>query len=372
RDRHNGLNRLFGGGGPAQGGQAPPANPFPAPPSGVPPPGAPPPGNGPGVAGGPTGEIGQPGVLRLLVPPLSNEIGWLLPFGLASIILVALATPLQMPLADQHKSLILWGGWLLTAAVFFSVAEFYHAYYLVMIGAPLAALVAMGLTRFWAIARRRPAFGWGMLALSALLTVVLQAWIAADYVDSLVLAALSSSMVAVGVILMTISLINRDRRLQAISALTLVSSMLMIPFVWSVMTTLEATPNVPLPSAYGDKAGPRGPVERSNHSGDPLLAYLLANTQDVFYLAAVPSSHDGSQWVIDTGQPVLYMGGFNGRDPVVGAEDLQARVDAGDLRYILLNGAGSASSTGITGWVRQECVLVDEPVTGGRTLYRCD
>ncbi|MBN1665435.1 MAG: hypothetical protein JW862_00035, partial [Anaerolineales bacterium] len=89
-----------------------------------------------------------------------------------------------------------------------------------------------------------------------------------------------------------------------------------------------------------------------------LLAYLNANTQDIFYLMAVPSSMQGADYVLATDRPVLYMGGFNGRDPVVTSDDLAQMVSAGELRYIYLSGGGGTNAE-VSSWVASSCTLVE-------------
>jgi 4-amino-4-deoxy-L-arabinose transferase-like glycosyltransferase len=46
--------------------------------------------------------------------------------------------------------LVLWGIWLLTTGVFFSIALFYHTYYLVMIAPAIAALGGIAVVSLWA------------------------------------------------------------------------------------------------------------------------------------------------------------------------------------------------------------------------------
>ncbi len=67
-------------------------------------------------------EIGEVGALRLFTAPLSNEIGWLLPLGLASIGLIAVSSRVRLPITKEHQAVVFWGGQLITALVFFSVS----------------------------------------------------------------------------------------------------------------------------------------------------------------------------------------------------------------------------------------------------------
>ena len=75
---------------------------------------------------------------------------------------------------------------------------------------------------------------------------------------------------------------------------------------------------------------------------------------------AVPSSMQGADYVLATGRPVLYMGGFNGNDQVVSAENLAQLVKNGELRYVYWNagGRGMGSNSEISSWVTSSCTPV--------------
>ncbi len=105
---------------------------------------------------------------------------------------------------------------------------------------------------------------------------------------------------------------------------------------------------------------------------EALLRFLQAHTSDTRYLMAVPSSMQGSDYVLATGRPVLYLGGFMGQDRVVTADDLSRMVADGELRYIYWNssrggfrgfGGNSANQSEISSWVASNCT----PVQGFNT-----
>ena len=170
---------------------------------------------------------------------------------------------------------------------------------------------------------------------------------------------------------------------------TILSAMLVIPTYWTVMT-VASNPNINLPTAYSgsnQQDGLDGANRARIQGGAPatnvnkkLLAYLEANTQDVEYLVAVPSSQSGSSLVLATGRPVLYMGGFGGQDEVVTAEDLSAMVANGELRYVMYGG-DRGGKTDIANWLNSLCSAVQEfsgsspsnqgPSNQETTLYLC-
>src|SRR3989441_4061946 len=139
---YNGIQRLlgqFGFGGGNRYLQSPPTGTqsgnftggaFPRPGAGGS--GQPPRGFGNAGGGSSTGmfNTGNPGLLRLFNEPLGGQIVWLLPMALLGILALAWQRRPRFREDRQQHSLILWGTWLLTMAVFFSVATFFHHYYL--------------------------------------------------------------------------------------------------------------------------------------------------------------------------------------------------------------------------------------------------
>jgi len=68
---------------------------------------------------------------------------------------------------------VLWGMWLLTTAIFFSVASFIHQYYLVTMAPAIAALFGIGLVVMWQDYRRPGWRGW-LLPIALLATAAEQ------------------------------------------------------------------------------------------------------------------------------------------------------------------------------------------------------
>lgn len=96
-------------------------------------------------------ETGSPGVFRFFTSPLSKQMSWLLPFALVSVLIALFGSKVQLPIeAGVHKALILWGGWLLTCVVFFSmVSGIFHSYYAIMLAPALGAMVGIGFAQLY-------------------------------------------------------------------------------------------------------------------------------------------------------------------------------------------------------------------------------
>ncbi len=322
---------------------------------------------GPGGPGG-AGETGQPGVLRLFSTPLSKETSWLLPFGLFSALLMAFRDRLHWPIAPKHQALALWGGWLLTGAVFFSVAGFFHEYYLSMLAPPLAALVAMGIVELWRLRQERPWLAIGLLLIGVGGTLVLQIVTAQAFVKTVWWLPFVIGLFIPGALLLIAA--RREWSRVALAGFAgVIAAMLVTPGIWSGLTMLYSSENQSLPSAYSGRAS--GPVNRGGlQINQALLNYLESNTQETTFLMAVPSAMQGADYVLATGRPVLYLGGFMGQDQVESSASLAQMVAEGKLRFIYWGGQGGGLGPGgqsdISTWVANTCT----PVQGFDTATR--
>jgi 4-amino-4-deoxy-L-arabinose transferase-like glycosyltransferase len=118
-------------------------------------------------------NTGTAGPFRLFNEPLGGQIVWLLPLALLGML--ALAWQHRPHLRDdrQQQSLVLWGIWLLTMAVFFSAAGFFHQYYLSTLAPAICAMFGIGVVVMWNDLKRSGWRGW-LLPVALLLTAAEQ------------------------------------------------------------------------------------------------------------------------------------------------------------------------------------------------------
>jgi 4-amino-4-deoxy-L-arabinose transferase-like glycosyltransferase len=329
-------------------------------------------GGGGGQFPGPGGQAGgnsfmntgQPGILRLFVSPLSKEVSWLLPFGALSMLLLAFRNRLHWPFEPDQQALVLWGGWLLTGAVFFSIAGFFHQYYLSMLAPPLAALVGISAAGLWQLRARRPWLALGLLLGGAGLTLAFQAYTARAFTSDAWWLPVAAALLACGALLLVVGTLRRSARSTLAGFGLVMIAILVTPGIWSALTTLNSGSNQVIPAAYsGTSFGPQGAAggQGGLQIDQALLSYLQQNTVGMKYLMAVPSSMVGASYVLATGRPVLYIGGFNGQDQVAGSVDLARLVAEGQLRYIYWGGGGGPGPSGqssVSNWVASQCTVV--------------
>jgi 4-amino-4-deoxy-L-arabinose transferase-like glycosyltransferase len=285
----------------------------------------------------------------------------LLVLALFSAALLAFRARLQWHIVPKHQAVVLWGGWLLIGAIFFSVAGFFHEYYLSILGAPIAALVGIGIVELWQIRGKHPWLALGLILIAAGGTLGLQIVTANAFVKTMWWLP-----VVIGLFIVGAALLVPWRKLQRVALIgfvCIVAALLITPAIWSGLTVLNSSANQSLPSAYdGRSAGP--PNMGRTQVNQTLLKYLESNTQGMKYLLAVPSSMQGADYVLATGRPVLYLGGFNGMDRVVTSAELEKMVTARELRYIYYDARGGgmggpgATQSDVSSWVTNACTLV--------------
>ncbi len=318
-----------------------------------------------GAGGGGFPGTGQAGVWRLFTSPLSKEVSWLLPFGLFSIVLLLFRDRLRWTIEPKHQAVVLWGGWLLIGVMFFSVAGFFHEYYLSMLAAPLAALVGIGTMELWHLRERHRWWGLGLLAVTGLGTLAFQLYTAQSFVNMVWWLAISWIVFAVGMVVLVVA--RKNMRAVRLGFTVIILALFVTPSIWSALTTINTSGNQSLPSAYSGRVS--GPANGGNvQVNQSLLNYLQANTQGMKYLMAVPSSMQGADYVLATGRPVLYLGGFSGQDEVVSSDELAQMVKEGELRYVYWGGQGGPgrNSQTISSWVSAHC----KPLQNFNTVTR--
>ncbi len=359
--------------------------------------------NGLGRIDGEAGPAsGVPGLFRLFGSTLASQAMWLTPLALIGGIAAAFAAGRRLRGNAALGSVLLWGGWLLTAGAVFSFAQgIFHDYYLSFLGPPMAALAGIGVVTF---ARGFSQRSWlaffgpvaliatGLLELKILgYTPDFKSWLVPSMAIPVFLAA----------VVLLVNAVRREPATRAtVAALAIGVGALLLPAaVWSATVTGQAG-NGTLPSANvagasdgfgrpgngqaarpdfqnaapfgradggrqgqfaspppagfdgrapqdGAQGGIRGGPGGGRGSVDQdLLAYLEANRGDATYLVAVESSMQASSTIIATGEPVMAMGGFNGSDPALSVEQLAELVEQGKLRFVMLSGAGGGGAIG--------------------------
>ena len=374
-------------------------------------------------AGGPTGISGpganfsgEAGILRLFNSEFAGQIAWLLPIALVGLV-VGLVLRVRAPRTDLRRAAyLMWGGWLVVTALVFSLmAGIVHTYYAVVMAPPIGALVGAGAVELWSL--RKAGGTRGQVA-----SIVLAASVAGSALVAALLLVrtpdfypwLAPAIVVVGVGAAGLLVLPQPRLAVAGAALAM-AALLAGPAAYALDTINSAhsggdpqagpitselagfRPGDGLPGVFpgdgqpgvlpgdgrpggfppggrpginpGDGAGPAGPGGGS--VDDALISYLEAHHASETWLVAVASSGEAAPLQLATGVPVMAIGGFNGGDAALTVDQLQAYVESGQLRYIMLGGerigGAGGSSSELTTWVTAHGTRVSD--VGSGTLY---
>jgi len=103
--------------------------------------------------------------------------------------------------------------------------------------------------------------------------------------------------------------------------------------------------------------------DQSSSNSNKLEQYLLANQGKTRFILAVSSSQSADSLILDTGKPVMAMGGFSGSDPILTQQTVAELVANNTVRFFLVSGGGFGGGPGggqssVTTWVSSHCTTV--------------
>jgi 4-amino-4-deoxy-L-arabinose transferase-like glycosyltransferase len=267
-------------------------------------------------------------------------------------------------------------GWALSYGIVFSAAGgLFHAYYLALFAPAVAALAGIGAAALWSSYRQG---GVASLVLPGMLlaTAIWQAHILDGYGaahlatgEGWIVAALLTAAAVLAV-----AFVALRRRPAAALGLAAIVLLLALPAAWSIGTA-SAAGNTGFPAARPPFLNDTATTQRQRWAtvagalaGDTRLIQFLRerNTAEEFLLAAV-NARLAAPMIIATGRPVMALGGFSGRDPILQVEDFARLVAARRVRFALIgDGApglrlafGEGHQKALVDWIRANGRPVD-------------
>jgi 4-amino-4-deoxy-L-arabinose transferase-like glycosyltransferase len=335
-------------------------------------------------AGGGIGPMstGEAGPLRLYSAQLGGQASWLLAMVLLAALALFAESWKQRRLTVTGREALFWYAWLLPMAVFFSIAGFFHEYYLTMLAPAIAALVGIS----WPELKRlyEHATGWRswLLPVIILATGVSQVILVLQGTQSLLWAGcLFLAVSAVSILLISIKSGTASRfRDKAVAASLFV--LLIAPFIWSTTPAVYGVNSV-LPKA-GFNNGGFGPMSGMPNipgmedmqdfgamggldaeEADPkLMQYLNENYTGEKYFVAAASNATATPIQLGTDKAVLMYGGYLGSDPALTVEELERMAEAGEIKFFYTS-AMMGMTSDISEWITINTVEV--PVSEWQT-----
>jgi len=300
------------------------------------------------------GEPAGPGLAGMVDAAHGPFVGWLLPPALA-LFLVGLWLGRGEKRTDPTRaSLLLWGGWTVSAALAIGLAGA-GVGDAVVLAPGVAALAGVGGALLWE--RRRGPAG---RAAGALLVAATAAWmwVVLDRAGELPpwwrWAVLAVAALAVA------GLLVRPRRVTGtLLGLVLAATVLTGPAALAAPAVAEGGPGA-APGAIG--AGEDGPAPP-----DAALVELLRSTSRKWSASTV-GAEDAAVLALASGTSVLGIGGRDGLDPAPTLEEFQDHVAEREVRWFV-DGGPPDRVPEIAAWVRENFAPIS---VGGRTVYDLD
>ncbi|AJY77886.1 4-amino-4-deoxy-L-arabinose transferase [Paenibacillus beijingensis] len=328
------------------------------------------------IGGGGAFNTGTKGPLRLFQSELSGQASWLLPFvGFALIAIFASFR--YRNISQKHKEALFWLAWLVPVMGFFSIAGFFHQYYLIMLAPPAAALTGAGWSVMWNAYRERA--GWtSWLLPAAVLSTTAFAWYIIHPYDGVIGSGWSIGIAAGGV-MFTLLLAVANRISLKLSRITAVGALLLLfvgPLYWAA-TPITYGQSSMLPQAgpgslndkggmrqgavdlqngdevqddsqvAGQEGGPGMPGQESVTLNEKALQYLKEHNTGETYLFAASDFMIAAPYIIDAGEKVISLRGFSGNDKTYTVAELEALVSSGKVKYFMMMSGGAKGGTGL-------------------------
>jgi 4-amino-4-deoxy-L-arabinose transferase-like glycosyltransferase len=279
------------------------------------------------------------------------------------------------------RSLLLWLVWFFAMAAYFSTSGFFHRYYLCLIAPSVSALSGLAFVNLRRHVREKSWRSW-LFPLAVLATAGVQIGLLQStpgWSGPLIFGL--GSLVLVSTEMLVFPKFRGSLgpvRESAAAALGL-AGLLIAPLAWSMTPLIYGgTPNMPAagpqlaggganagpgpgPAGGPGQAGPRamaliarlrmgpgagpgvgsGPGAGGRPANDELrttnlMKFVLSHRQGEKFILAVPTARQAWDIILETGAPVMAMGGFMGSDHILTPEKIDRMVRAGDIRYFLV------------------------------------
>ncbi|MFJ6129062.1 ArnT family glycosyltransferase [Streptomyces griseoviridis] len=367
---------------------------------------------------------GSSGLYRMFNEIMGGQISWLIPFAVIALV-GALVLCGRAPRTDARRAgLLLWGGWFVLHYLTFALAEgTFHPYYVTAMAPGIAALAGAGGVLLHRALREGSAVRWAWVlplavAATTVWAVVLLRRVSGEgtgYTVAAVVAGVAGTAAVAG--LLAGRLLGR-RRLLGVAAVAAVVALLAGPTAYSLSaaTTTSANGTNPTagPSTGGGMGGaggmgggqrPSGAESDGRSARQPptgggpggtesdegaqagagaaagglggggdtqvssgMVTYLKKHQDGATWLVAVATDQTAAQLILESGQPVISMGGWSGSDEAMTLAKLKSLVAAGKLHYLVISGGGQGTGTEISTWVKQHGTAV----SAYSGLYRLD
>lgn len=314
------------------------------------------------------------GPLRLFRPRAAAQFAWLLPLALAGLVLAWSDAWASGAPASLRIGAAIWTGWLVMYWIVLSFAGgLIHTYYVAVLGPALAVFSGIAVAGLWSRWKAgKPdrtglplillaTAGWQIYLCLAASETIGSDWLSLTWLTSIAIAAACAAILFV---------VTQQGSAKLFTAAA-IGALLVAPLLTTASVVLRR-PNIAAPVANmnvlltppdADRQALR--ASRLDAARQKLTGYLIANRKSAKFLVAVPNANVAAPLIIQTGLPVMAIGGYLGDDPILTPTDIERLVADGQLRFVMLGGftlapaKQAAALDPIARWVRANGRPVD-------------
>lgn len=325
---------------------------------------------------------GQTGILRLFsANNLSDQISWFLPLAILGLIVSVVNEKLKNTANSKRKlGVILWGMCLIPEYIYFSfIKGIAHEYYLTMMSPSISALVGIGIIVMWNWYKeggiKAAILPFALIINSAIELLILSYYDLYTVSKEIMLFSGILSFSSSLILIICIFIKNKKIQIEKIKYVNPRKILLAIAFIgiliapgfWSFTTIVykmsggSPAAGLRLVSNKNHEINTKDwfiPVPNSNENTEKLVKFLDSNEENEKYFIAVEKANDIADFIIRTGDPVMTVGGFSGRDKILTLDEFKVMVKNGEIKYALLRNNENDNKE-ITTWIRENGKKID-------------
>ena len=293
----------------------------------------------------------KPSWHRLLTGPFAADGGWLLPATVVGALGVLISRRRQGRRDPLSAAVVLWGGWWLILAVFFSVGTYLNSYYVAALVPAIAALCGVGLAacgpRPWSARTRL------IVAATVLGCVGYGAYLMSGTASGpveLTVVALVAAAAAIAQLLLRAS--GKAGHLTAIAFAG--AAVLLLPAASSLTSVVQGLGPFDTPFESSKIAHNNQLLAAAAPNITKTVQQLELRTPPGDALLGTDTSGLAQNFILYSGQEVLPIGGFLGNVPAPTLPALQADISRGYVRVFVLPVSPSGTDPRVL-WIESHC-----------------
>ena len=293
---------------------------------------------------------------RLLSGPFAADSGWLLPAAIAGALGVLITRRRQGRRDPLRAAVVLWGGWWLILAVFFSTGTYLNAYYVAALVPAVAALCGCGIAacgpRPWPTRVRL------IVTATVLCCVGYGAYLMSGTATGPVILTVVAALVAVAAAaqLLLAAAGRGGHRVQVASA---GAAVLLLPAAASVSCVVRGLGPFDTPFESSQTAHTSHLLAAAAPALTQAIQRIELRTPPGNALFATDTSGLAQNYILYSGREVLPIGGYLGNVPAPTLSTLQADINRGYVQLFVLPVSPSGSDPRVR-WIESHCTRLSQ------------